>query len=113
MKTYYCTANWHDYPEGGTYGDLVQANSYEDAEKELRLLMAASHIDNYWVDEDFGIHGLDPEDEEAAIQMVMEMYAYEWVVVDCYPYVDNFINNLGDITDAERTQLRKALEITM
>tara|TARA_R110002072_G_scaffold63430_3_gene157836 strand:+ start:4288 stop:4866 length:579 start_codon:yes stop_codon:yes gene_type:complete len=116
MKTYYCTANWHDYPKGGTYGDLVQATDYEDAEEKLRLSMTASYIESFWVDEDWENHEWNPESDEdhkEALKYIKETYGECWTVVDCYPYVDNFINNLGSLTDAEKQQLREALNTTI
>lgn len=32
-QKFYVTLTWHDWSEGGSYGTVVEAESYEDAEQ--------------------------------------------------------------------------------
>lgn len=78
MKRWYVTITWHDWPEGGSYGEIVEAETAEDAEAQVRLLMADS-IQDAW-DEKDGVSMTD----------LVEEYAGQWHLVDCWD-VDEFV----------------------
>ncbi len=73
---FYVTMTWDDWPEGGSYGTVVEATDYEVAEALCRQEMAASRCD-------------DPDNDEE-VSEVLETYADEWEVVDCFD-LDQFI----------------------
>lgn len=69
-EKFYVTLTWHDWPEGGSYGTVVEAKDYETAEQMARDEMAATYSQE--ID-----HHVDPND-------------YKWHLVDCFK-VDDFI----------------------
>ena len=74
MKRYYCTATWHDFPEGGSFGTVVQADSYANAELACKQEMAETYAAD--IDE-------DPD-------QVFDEYKHSWHMIDCFD-VDDFI----------------------
>lgn len=76
MPKFYVTMTWHDWPEGGSYGTVVEAKSYAHAETLCRQEMAASYGQD--IEEE-----VDPED-----------YSDEWHLVDCF-LVDDFLKEHG------------------
>lgn len=89
LKRFYVTCNWHDFPEGGTYGTVVWASSHENAEFLTHQEMATSYAEGCDVD-DFYFYDCQNFDE-----MVERMYGahhFEWHVVDCFP-LDDFIQS--------------------
>lgn len=74
MNRFYVTLTWHDWPEGGSYGAIVEAKNPDEAEKLARAEMRATYLSNYpEVDDDF----LDERD-------------MNWHLVDCFD-IDDFI----------------------
>ena len=74
MTRYYVTMTWEDWPEGGSYGTVVEADSPEDAEAEARQEMAETRL-----------HGIDADADE-----ILSLWGDSWHVVDCYD-LDEFI----------------------
>jgi hypothetical protein len=70
MTRFYVTMTWHDWPEGGSYGTVVTASNYIEAEALCRAEMAECYGEA--IDEK-----VDPSD-------------YDWHVVDCFN-LDDFI----------------------
>ena len=79
MTKYYVTMTWHDWPEGGSYGTVVEALCYADAETLCREEMAASLASNY-----------DKGDQN--IPYILNDEGRNWHLVDCFE-VDLFIKN--------------------
>ena len=72
---WYVTLTWDNWPEGGSYGAVVQADDSDDAEHNVRWEMAGTRVDDgCWEDE----------------AEVIEAYGEEWHVVDCFK-LDDFI----------------------
>jgi hypothetical protein len=109
MTKFYVTMTWDDWPNGGSYGTVVNAKDHVEAEQLCKLEMAASRAEERelcWhcgddTDGGDGFDGLCPscadisEDQEleatdAAVQRVFAEYADEWYLVDCFD-VDEFI----------------------
>jgi hypothetical protein len=67
LTRYYVTMTWDDWPEGGSYGDIVWASGYDDAEKQVVAGMIESRGD--------------------------DTYQLEWHIVDCFP-LDDFIQRV-------------------
>lgn len=78
MTRFYVTMTWHDWPEGGSYGTIVEAESYAEAEHLCHVEMAQSYAAD--------IDG-DPS-------VVLQEYSNNWHVVDCFD-LDDFINRYG------------------
>lgn len=67
-QRYYVTMTWDNWPSGGSYGAVIEAESYEEAELLCREEMAASRAD-----------------EDMTAEEVFDTYNGEWHVVDCWP----------------------------
>jgi hypothetical protein len=80
MSHFYTTLTWDNWPEGGSYGDTVEAANSTEAEAMMRLMMAASRLE-----EQGG--NVDDDDE---VQRIVEEYGDDWHLVDCWD-VDDFI----------------------
>lgn len=78
MTRFYVTMTWDDWPEGGSYGTVVEAESYEDAERLTKEEMAKTRAEGH--DED------DLKDPE----WWLENEGNNWHVVDCFE-LDPFI----------------------
>ncbi len=76
-KRFYVTMTWHDWPEGGSYGTVVEAKDYAEAEDLCRAEMREAYADE--VGEDFDDDYLDERDAN-------------WHLVDCFD-LDEFIKN--------------------
>jgi len=81
MSRFYTTLTWDNWPEGGSYGDIVEAANSTEAEAMVRLMMAASRLDDESEDE---------SEDEDEVQRIMEEHADDWHLVDCWD-VDDFI----------------------
>ena len=79
MQKFYVTMTWDDWPEGGSYGTVIEAQSHEHAEKLCRQEMAQSRAEG--------------GDEHAGYYL--ENYADEWHTVDCFELGD-FLERHGD-----------------
>lgn len=73
MKRWYVTMTWDNWPEGGSYGTVVEAENQDEAERLVRNEMAESRV-----------HDAQSPEE------VIEMWGDEWEVVDCFD-LDEFI----------------------
>jgi hypothetical protein len=71
-KRFYVTMTWHDWPEGGSYGTVVEARDHAEAVSLCEQEMAASYGEA--IDEK-----VDPHD-------------YDWHLVDCFD-LDEFIED--------------------
>lgn len=89
---FYVTKTWHDFPDGGSYGAVVEADSFTEAERRLMLEMAKERTSEFAVDE-----------EEGSVAYWMEAYSGEWHTVDCF-VIQSFIS-------AQCPQIKNALEI--
>lgn len=74
---YYVTATWDDWPEGGSYGTVVEAASVEEAEALCRQEMAESRVE-------------PGDDDDYDAEFYLATYGEDWEVVDCFP-LDEFI----------------------
>lgn len=72
-KRFYVTMTWHDWPEGGSYGTVVEAKDHAEAEDLCRAEMKQTMFEEYDCDDDY----LDDRDSN-------------WHVVDCFN-LDDFI----------------------
>lgn len=73
-EKFYVTLTWHDWPEGGSFGTVVEAESYQQAEDLARAEMRATLAEE---GEDYDDDYLDDRDNN-------------WHLVDCFK-VDDFI----------------------
>lgn len=72
MKRWYVTMTWNDWPDQGSYGDIFDAETPEEAEQLCRDAMAETEV----------CEGLTLEDIDRS----------GWYLVDCID-LDNFIRN--------------------
>lgn len=79
-QRFYVTLTWDDWPEGGSYGTVVEAADHDEAEALARREMAESRA------AESCFEGEEPEAPEA----VLAAYEHAWHLVDCWP-VDDFI----------------------
>lgn len=75
------TMTWDDWPSGGSYGTIVEAANYSEAEELCRAEMAACR-----------------EDENRTAQDVLAEYEHDWHVVDCFPLNDFIKRHTGPTT---------------
>ena len=73
-EKFYVTLTWHDWPEGGSYGTVVEAESSQQAEDLARAEMRATYAEE---GEDYDDDYLDDRNNN-------------WHLVDCFK-VDDFI----------------------
>lgn len=78
---YYVTMTWDDWPEGGSYGAIVEAETHEEAEAQVRQSMAECRAED-----------CEEGEEEADPAHWLEAYADQWHVVDCQDF-DEFVAN--------------------
>lgn len=75
-QRYYVSVTWEDWPEGGSFGTIVEAESYEEAKNLAFYEMAKSLADQRdWPD---------------TVQQTIDYYTGCWHVVDCFP-LDDFL----------------------
>lgn len=84
-RRYYVSKTWEDFPEGGSYGTIAEAHSYEEAEELCDYEMAQFRATNA------GWQG-DTEDNDPTVtpEYYLEHYSDEWDTVDCFD-LDEFI----------------------
>lgn len=73
MTRFYLSLTWHNWPDGGSYGTTVEADTIAEAEELARREMADS----------IAGEGDDPE-------RIYNIYAHRWHVVDCFD-VESFL----------------------
>jgi hypothetical protein len=95
MPRFYVTMLWHDQPEGGSYGTVVEAADMGEAEEFVRQKMALSVCEE-----------ADQEPTEARIEQVLDDLSGEWIVVDCFD-LDAFIRE-----EQNKRHLRPFLDIS-
>jgi len=78
MTRYYVTMTWEDWPEGGSYGTVVEADSSEDAEAKVRREMAETRA-------------MDDTDADE----ILSLWGDSWHVVDCYDLDEFIADNLA------------------
>lgn len=93
FTTFYVTATWDNWPEGGSYGEVVQANSDNEAEEAIMAGMAESRANE------------DRTEEE-----VRESFGRQWWIVDCMPLAKFMDSNLNELTDQELAWLHTRIE---
>jgi len=76
MAKFYVTMTWDNWPEGGSYGEIIEAENDHEAEASCRQMMAESRAG-------------DPDDKDYDAEFdspeyYLEAYADEWEIVDCY-----------------------------
>ena len=76
MPRFYVTLTWHDWPEGGSYGTIVEAESYAEAEQLTRVEMRQTYSEQYDVTDLATLDDLNRN----------------WDVVDCFN-LDDFIED--------------------
>lgn len=92
MPRYYVTKTWHDFPEGGSFGTVVEADSHMEAEAECEAEMAASEMDSSYGDDD--------RPDEEILAEIMASYSDEWVTIDCFD-LDEFIKEHTEVKNVD------------
>ncbi len=78
MIRYYVTMTWDNFPEGGSFGTVVDAENTDDAEHLCRMEMAEARLAEY------------DDDSPETLYSILSDYEDEWHVVDCFD-LDEFI----------------------
>ena len=78
MTKHYVTMTWDNFPEGGSFGAVIEAENHDLAEKLCRQEMADSRADEDTHD-GFGLEG-----DECDADWFLDSYASEWHVIDCF-----------------------------
>jgi len=78
MTRWSVTITWEDYPEGGTYGSVVEADSREAAISLCKREMALSR---------------NPRDEQNPEEIIAE-YGDDWDVIECYDLDQDIIGHI-------------------
>ena len=90
LRRYYVSMTWDGWPEGGSYGTVVKATSFDEAEALCREEMASTQAsENEPPDE-----GSD-EDDLSDPQWWLDNYGGEWHVIDCI-LVSDLIKTLSE-----------------
>lgn len=77
-EPYYVTMTWDNFPEGGSFGTVVHAKDYDEAEEMCRQEMA-----------ELRAHPFDEGDGDLAkASYWFDSYANQWHVIDCYRVKD-------------------------
>lgn len=79
VKRFYVTMTWDDWPEGGSYGTILEADDAMQAEEKTKAEMAGVRAE-----------GFTEGEEEASFDYWLENYGNEWCLVDCFD-LDEFI----------------------
>lgn len=80
---FYVSLTWDDWPEGGSFGTVVDAINYDEAERKARAEMATHRAEGRNSD-------LDEDEEPWTCERILAELGDEWHVVDCFP-LDDFI----------------------
>ena len=75
-QKFYVTLTWHDWPEGGSYGTVVEAKDYDEAEELARAEMRETYREE--IDGD-----LDDDDDD-----YLDDWDANWHLVDCFKVAD-------------------------
>ncbi len=125
-QKFYVSLTWDDWPEGGSYGTLLMAIDYVEAEKLARLEMARLRAEEQGLcyhcgadnDDGEGSDGLcgdcadrssddegepDPlkelEATDAGALRIIDQYDESWHLVDCFTVKDFCDRALGEVPD--------------
>ena len=74
-QKFYVTLTWHDWPEGGSYGTVVEAKDFDEAEELARAEMRETYREE--IDGD-----LDDDDD------YLDDWDANWHLVDCFKVAD-------------------------
>lgn len=85
IKRWYLTLTWEGWPEGGSFGVTIEAADHDAAVNGAKREMALARLEPL-------SDAYDGMDEEEAIKKILETYADDWHVVDCFD-LDVFIKN--------------------
>lgn len=98
-KRFYVTKNWHDYPEGGSYGTVVEAETSEEANLLCSVEMAESYANSQG-------------DDSFTAATALADYKDDWITVDCFD-LDEFITRHArkGSTEAVRESARVILNV--
>lgn len=66
-RRFYVTKTWHDWPEGGSCGEVIEAEDHTEAESKMLDIMA-----EYYAQEDDDVENIE------------ENYAPHWHTIDCF-----------------------------
>ena len=106
MPKFYVTATWHDFPEGGSYGNVVTADTHDEAERLLKLEMAdctAESCDYVDIDKCANCGNTDQDGSDTcidcgciewvpgktAVEQAYDDYASQWHIIDCFKIEDS------------------------
>lgn len=109
-KRFYVSLTWHDWPTGGSFGTVVEAETEGEAESLARQAMAQHYAAQYKIEDEpdqcsnCGNTDQDGSDicidcggtdcswtsGKAAVDQVLEDYDESWNLVDCFD-LDEFI----------------------
>lgn len=91
MTRWYVTMTWDNWPEGGSYGTVIEAETSDEAEEICRDEMAEIRCEpGDLTDEDRADPDFDPADYDSEPEYWLKAYAHEWHLVDCFD-LDEFI----------------------
>ncbi len=85
---FYVTMTWDDWPDGGSYGTIVLAESHDQAEDLCRQEMAEIRAFDDYRYEEVGADDLEQE--------YLDNYSDEWKTVDCFKLDDLMEYHLPD-----------------
>ena len=89
LVRFYVTMAWENFPEGGSYGDVVWARDHGEAEDLVRKNMAYVRCEGVRP-EDY--HFYDCETFEQLHAQFLQAHQHQWEVIDCWR-LDDFIEN--------------------
>lgn len=81
---FYVTITWDNFPESGSYGDVVWAKDHRDAEEKVKQNMASVRCEGY-NPADYGC-----STEGQMLRQFHRAHEHDWQVIDCFP-LDEFI----------------------
>lgn len=91
MPRFYVTKTWHDWPEGGSCGEVVEADDHAMAEHAMLEIMASYYAD----DGGFEPDDWDVEDSADIVPAIMKAHGDEWHTVDCFNLDEAIVNWVG------------------
>jgi len=107
MTRFYITMTWHNWPDGGYWGETITAIDQNEAITAAKEKMAESLVNERGCDEG--------EDHDTAVAEALSNYADEWMVVDCFDLDIFLVTELREAPASTRQlailALRKAPEI--
>jgi hypothetical protein len=103
MTRYYVTVTWDNWPEGGSCGEVIEAETYEAACDRMFDIMA-----NYRAED------ADPEDYEVETveqlpAAIRACYEDEWHIVDCYDLDEHIANHARPVASLQAVESQSIL----